>query len=285
LKPSARRRYSFYLPDAAAEWAGAALSDIFPDGLLLHPHPGGVTRLRGWRAAISAGDEARVLKRLRALGASRASSVLEKPQRALALHGRFPILRVGPFRLVPKAQAKAGLQKDGDIILVQGQAFGTGRHESTRLMVESLRRESLTDVKVLDVGAGSGVLGFAALQLGAASVTNVEQEGPACTELRENRALNHVSPAAMPVIHASYPIARLKGRRYGIVLGNLITPVLTTLMPHLARHVAPAGTLLCSGIHTAPEAAAVTAAAKAAGLKAAGRRSLRRWYVLRFVRS
>jgi ribosomal protein L11 methyltransferase len=77
----------------------------------------------------------------------------------------------------------------------------------------------------------------------------------------------------------------LKGKRYALVLGNLVTPVLKALMPALARAVAPGGILLCSGIHTPPEARAVAAAAQAAGLKAAGRRSLRRWYVLRFVRS
>lgn len=262
------------------------MSDLFPDGLLLQPQPGGVTRLRGWRAAQSAADRSRVLKRLQALGSTRISAVDERPRKALALHGRFPIVRLGEFCLIPKAQAAEHKARRGElpIILVQGQAFGTGRHESTRLMLQSLGRERLRGAQVLDVGAGSGVLGFAALHLGAAAVTNVEQEGPACAELRENRALNRVRPAAMPVIHASYPIARLKGKRYAVVLGNLVTPVLTALMPHLARHVAPGGTLLCSGIHTPPEAFAVTAAAKAAGLRPAGRRSLRRWYVLRFVR-
>jgi ribosomal protein L11 methyltransferase len=262
------------------------LSDLFSDGLLLQPQPGGVTRLRGWRSAHSAADSARVLKRLRALGATRLGAALERPRRALALHGRFPIVRLGRFCLVPKAQAAAHKPRRGElpIVLVQGQAFGTGRHESTRLMLESLGRERLAKAQVLDVGAGSGVLGIAAPHLGAAAVTNVEQEGPACAELRENRGLNRVSPSAMPVIHASYPVARLKGKRYAVVLGNLVTPVLSVLMPHLARHVARGGTLLCSGIHTPPEARAVTAAAKAAGLKPAGRRSLHRWYVLRFVR-
>lgn len=262
------------------------MSDLFPDGLLLQPQPGGVTRLRGWRAAHRASDAARALKRLQALGSTRVSAVLERPRKALALHGRFPIIRLGRFCLVPKALATGHKARRGElpIILVQGQAFGTGRHESTRLMLEALQRERLQGAQILDVGAGSGVLGFAALHLGAAAVTNVEQEGPACAELRENRALNRVSPAAMPVIHASYPISRLKGKRYGVVLGNLITPVLTVLMPQLARHVAPGGTLLCSGIHTPPEARAVTAAAKAAGLKPSKRRSLRRWYALRFVR-
>jgi ribosomal protein L11 methylase PrmA len=287
LKPRPRRRYTFYLQDAAAEWAGAALSDVFPDGLLLDPCPGGVTRLRGWRSPPSAAADQALLKRLRGLGARRVGSSLEAaPRRALALHGRFPVLRLGRFRVVPKAQA-AGLParpREQRIVLVQGQAFGTGLHESTRLMLGTLQAMPMKGLAVLDVGAGSGILGLACLHLGAASVSCVEVEGAACAELRENRALNGIRPRRLPVIHGAYPLARLRGKRFPLVLGNLVTPLLVRLMPRLAAQTAQGGRLLCSGIHTPAEARAVTAAAKAAGLRPGPRRRLRQWYALRFDR-
>lgn len=273
------------MPDAAAEWAGTALADVFPDGLLLHPSHGGVTRLRGWKASASARVDAGIQARLRGLGAKRVSSSLERPLR-LALHGRFPVLRLGRFCIVPKAQAAALKPRKGErrIVLVQGQAFGTGLHESTRLMLGALQALKPAGFQALDVGAGSGILGFAALHLGAARVRCVEIEGAACQELRENRALNGIRPARLPVIHGAYPLGRLRRQRYDLVLGNLVTPLLLALMPRLAAQLKPGATLLCSGIHTPAEALAVTRAARAAGLRPGARRSLRRWYVLHFVR-
>lgn len=257
------------------------MSDVFADGLLLRPHPGGVTVLQGWCAPKRDLDA-----RLRALGATAIRWRLESPAPPKALHGRFPVLRLGRFVIVPKAKAAVLKPRKGErrIVLVQGQAFGTGLHESTRLMLGALERLKPQGLKVLDVGAGSGVLGFAALLLGARSATSVELEGPACAELRENRALNGVPAAKLPVIHAAFPIARLKGKRFPLVLGNLVTPVLKALMPQLAAQVSQGGVLLCSGIHTEAEARAVTAAARAAGLKPGPKRSLRRWHVLQFDR-
>jgi len=274
------------MPDAAAEWAGAALPDLFPDGLLLIPKSGGVTCLQGWLPIGKARMEAVARQRLASLGATRVSAALQRPRPPKALHGRFPVLRLGRFVILPASLAKAPRlsPKERPIRLIQGQAFGTGLHESTRLMLGQLERIVAPGAAVLDVGAGSGILGFGALHLGASQATCVELESAACAELRENRALNSVQPRRMPVICGRYPLARLRGKRYPLVLGNLVTPLLLALMPALARQVAPGGSLLCSGIHTKPEAAAVTAAAKARGLKPAGHASLNDWHVLRFVR-
>jgi ribosomal protein L11 methylase PrmA len=275
------------LPDAAADWAGAALPDLFPDGLLLRPQSDGVTRLQGWLPQGQARRQAEACRRLGLLGATRVSARLVAPKPPRALHGRFPILRLGRFVILPAASAQRARLKPADkpIILIQGQAFGTGLHESTRLMLQQVERIVGPGLEVLDVGAGSGILGFACLHLGAARVTCVEVEAAACAELRQNRSLNGVKPAALPVLCARYPIARLRAKRYPLVLGNLVTPVLAALMPRLAAQVAPGGSLLCSGIHGAPEAAQVRAAAMAQGLKAAGTARLRGWNVLRFVKA
>jgi ribosomal protein L11 methyltransferase len=174
------------------------------------------------------------------------------------------------------------------IVLIQAQAFGTGLHESTRLMLQGLEalaeQGALEGATVLDVGAGSGILGFASLHLGAQSVTNVEVESAACAEMRENRTLNRVASRRFPVICGRFPLQRLRAKRYPLVLGNLVTPVLEQLMPSLKRQMAGGGRLFCSGIHTPAEAARVTKAAKAQGLKPLVSKSLRGWYRLEFVR-
>jgi ribosomal protein L11 methylase PrmA len=285
LTARAQRRFSFLLPDAAAEWAGAALSDVFPDGLLLHPLHGGVTRLEGWQRAKRPSPE-KLAERLKRLGASRVRAYAAALPRAFKLNGRFPVQRLGSFVVLGADQAAKRRPKAGErrIVLVQGQAFGTGLHESTRLMLRRLERIRPEGLQVLDIGAGSGILGFACLHLGAARVSCVELERAACAELRENRALNAVAPSAMPVLAGAYPLRRLQGRRFPLLLANLVTPLLLALMPKLARQTAPGGALLCSGIHSAAEARQVTAAARREGLRLKSGSRLRRWHGLHFVR-
>jgi ribosomal protein L11 methyltransferase len=205
---------------------------------------------------------------------------------ATGAHGRFPVLRLGGFVIIPAADGRAAAARPGTlpIILTQGQAFGSGRHESTRLMLHIIEDLRPSGQDVLDVGAGSGILGFACLHLGAARVVSVEVESAACAELRRNRGLNLVSARRMPVLCGRFPLKRLLGRRHPLVLANLVTPVLRALMPDLAARVAPGGTLLCGGIHTDAEAAGVIAAARGRGLSLRRREQLRRWNVLRFVR-
>ncbi|MGH7441625.1 MAG: 50S ribosomal protein L11 methyltransferase, partial [bacterium] len=308
LSQAARQSISFQLSDAAAEWAGAALTEFFPDGLLLEPSVGGVTRLRGWLPAGKARLAPKALGRLAGLGACRVR-LLRRPTihaKPPALYGRFPTQRVGPFLILaasaPKASPGSGAApaalglgsailergRAGNpapripIVLTQGQAFGSGRHESTRLMLESLTARPPRAREVLDVGAGSGILGFACLSLGASRVNAVELESAACVELRLNRGLNRVPAKCLPVLCGRFPLQGMRGRRYDLVLANLVTPILLDLMPHLVRALAPGGALLCGGIHTPREAQAVAFAARGRGLLLEDRRVLRRWHVLRF---
>ena len=286
MSSPARLRITFHLPDAAAEWAGTALTDLFPDGLLLVPQPGGVTRLRGWIKAGRLSLPAAARRRLEACGASRISAALDRPRAAALPHGRFPAQTIGRFRIVSAQEApKAAPAGGSSIVLVQGQAFGSGRHESTRLMLRIIESAPPLGQDVLDVGAGSGILGFACLHLGARRVACVEIESAACAELRRNRALNAVPPSRMPVLCGRFPLRRLQGRSFPLVLANLVTPLLCTLMPRLAARVARGGTLLCSGIHTDAEARAVAAAGAARGLRLRQRARLRSWNALRFKRT
>jgi ribosomal protein L11 methylase PrmA len=287
VKNAARFRYTFYLPEDAAEWAGSALADVFPDGLLLTPVPGKGIRLEGWLKAGRQKPDSNVEVRLKSLGAGGVRGRLDLPAlHAPAAFGKFPVLRLGRFWIVPAADAGTLSPPKGayPIILTQGQAFGSGRHESTRLMLRFIEELQPKGLEVLDVGAGSGILGFACLHLGAARVTNVEIESAAAAEMRQNRILNGRPAADFPVVCGRFPVRRLEGRSYPLVLANLVTPVLCALMGGLAARVANGGRLLTSGIHTDAEAAAVAQAARKAGLRFERGAQLKRWHVQRFLR-
>jgi ribosomal protein L11 methyltransferase len=83
-----------------------------------------------------------------------------------------------------------------DAVIVRldpGLAFGTGTHPTTALCLEWLDAMQLAGMHVLDYGCGSGVLAIAALKLGAARVTGIDNDAQALSASRDNAESNHVA--------------------------------------------------------------------------------------------
>ena len=123
-----------------------------------------------------------------------------------------------------------------------GLAFGTGTHPTTALCLQILDSLPLTGRSVVDYGCGSGILGIAALKLGAAHVIAVDLDPQALIATRENAARNGVS-AAMEV--QGVP-ARL--RPASCVVANILAGPLIELAPLLMQACEPAGDLMLSGL-------------------------------------
>jgi ribosomal protein L11 methyltransferase len=138
------------------------------------------------------------------------------------------------------------------IELEPGRAFGTGLHETTRLVATLLaeRAALLAGTDVLDVGCGSGVLALVALALGARAVRAVDVDSDAVAVTRENAARNGLSSR---VESDEAPVGTLEAR-YPTVVANIEAKTLVELAPDLVARVAPGGLLVLSGI-LAPDVA------------------------------
>ncbi len=123
-------------------------------------------------------------------------------------------------------------------------AFGSGDHETTRLVLSALDRRISGGERLLDVGCGSGVLSIAALRLGAASAVALDIDEDAVEVARRNAELNRVS-AAFEASAAS--LTSVEGA-YDVVLANIETRVLLDMPDALSARVAPDGFLVLSGI-------------------------------------
>jgi ribosomal protein L11 methyltransferase len=131
-----------------------------------------------------------------------------------------------------------------EVVVDPGRAFGSGTHETTRLVLRELDRRVRGGERVLDVGCGSGILGVAALKLGAQHVRAIDVDPDVVPVARENARLNRVA-SRMSV--STTPVERVRGT-FDLVLANIETPVLVRLAAPLAARVAPGGTLVLSGV-------------------------------------
>ncbi|MBQ9248334.1 MAG: 50S ribosomal protein L11 methyltransferase, partial [Ruminococcus sp.] len=100
-----------------------------------------------------------------------------------------------------------------------GLAFGTGKHETTRLCMEALERYVAGGEKVLDVGCGSGILGIAAVLLGAQSAFGVDIDELAVRTANENAAVNRVEDTFTAI--AGDLVDKVDGK-YDIVVANIV---------------------------------------------------------------
>jgi ribosomal protein L11 methyltransferase len=149
-----------------------------------------------------------------------------------------------------------------NIVLDPGAAFGTGSHPTTRLCLEWLEREVSAGDIVLDYGCGSGVLGIAALKLGASRAIAVDIDPLALEAARYNSQRNGVHLEIVDAQRAFHGEARL-------TVANILANPLRMLAPVIASHTARGGSIALSGILEEQASGVIAAYAPWARLEAA----------------
>lgn len=134
------------------------------------------------------------------------------------------------------------------IELDPGQAFGTGLHASTRLIVELLE-EALPTLpsppqRCLDVGTGTGILAIAAALMGCRTITGIDIDPAAVTAARENIGANQLSDR---ITAEATDLCKLTGP-YELIMANIIHNTLVEMAPTLSALLTPGGILLVAGI-------------------------------------
>lgn len=162
------------------------------------------------------------------------------------------------------------------------QAFGTGSHESTQLVLLLLERIPVAGAAVLDVGAGSGILSLAVCALGAASAIGFDIDLDAVFVARQTVAAQR---GRLPValFAGSAPALRPR-RRFDLVLANLIPAQLEPLLPQIRKVLRESGTLVVSGL-MADQRAAVEAELGRYSLRVAEALEAGEWVALRCSRT
>ena len=152
------------------------------------------------------------------------------------------------------------LEKDDGRIVIQidpSSSFGTGSHATTRLCLEKIEQTlsggNLDGAKVLDMGCGSGILGIAALKLGAGHVTAVDIDHNSARIAAENYGFNEIDREKYEVIagnvledEALY--RKITDEKYDMVVANIVADVIMAMAPLFKKVLERSGVLIVSGI-------------------------------------
>ena len=133
--------------------------------------------------------------------------------------------------------------KGPHLIIEPGMAFGTGRHESTRLMVKIMRSVPFTGTNVLDLGCGSGILSLYAALLGAKRVFAIDNDPDTVQNTQKNVTLNE----ARAIEVACADLADVRGT-YDVILANIDIRTFTQYATEVMAFAKPGAKLVVSGI-------------------------------------
>lgn len=128
-------------------------------------------------------------------------------------------------------------------------AFGTGTHETTQMVCATLLEESLNDKNILDAGCGTGILGIAALKLGAKSVTAYDIDEWSADNTRHNAVINQVDEH-LKIHCGDASLLDTFEERFDYVLANINRNILLNDMERFRKVMKPQGTLIMSGFYT-----------------------------------
>ena len=230
--------------------ADPAAHDALTTGLWQHGTLGILEEPEGWRAFFE--DNANLSAILEGLGATVVSTRQEAEHTPpdFVKQDWDPILVGQQFWIAPSWVCHPTPPGRIRLTIDTGNAFGTGRHETTQLALEALEQYLTPGDTVLDIGSGSGILSQAALMLGAGGVFSCDLEPSAIT-------------ASKPQLRSGLFLGTADAVRSltgDIVLANISTKVIDALAWELKRVTKPTGLLVLTGfvhdnppIHFAPE--------------------------------
>lgn len=131
-----------------------------------------------------------------------------------------------------------------NLLLDPGLAFGTGTHPTTFLCLQWLSEQEFNNQCLIDYGCGSGILGIAALLLGANNVTGTDIDPQALLATQDNAQRNNIAAQRFPV----YLPEQCPNVSADIMLANILAGPLAELAPSINRLTKLGGKLCLSGI-------------------------------------
>lgn len=181
--------------------------------------------------------------------------------------------------------ARTGKKPAGDSLINIGieakQAFGTGTHETTRMMIGAMLQLSLKGKRVLDCGCGTGILGIAALKLGAEAVVGFDIDEWSVENTQHNAAINEVDN--IEVFHGDAHVLSHVSGVFDVVLANINRNILLNDMPAYLEIMNAGSVLIISGFYE-EDVKLLDEKANSLGLVKTSQKTDNHWCCLTFIK-
>lgn len=209
---------------------------VVEDGAAFVTHFSAATDLADVRAAVRAADP----------GATISDAPLADEDWSVTWRSRLTAHEVGGLIVAPPWLA-AKLDPERSVVIEPAMAFGTGDHATTRGVIRLLSRALKQSDVVADLGSGSAVLAIAAAKLGASRVYAIESDADAIGNANDNVQANGVAQRVHVLEGDAFALLPLVAP-VNLVLANIISSVLTALLPVIEVSLLTEGRAILSGL-------------------------------------
>ena len=168
-----------------------------------------------------------------------------------------------------------------EIVIDPKMAFGTGHHQTTTLMMEYVLETDFVGKSVLDMGAGTAILGILAAKRGAKEIVAIDYDEVCYLSAIENAKLNEV--ANLVSLHGGKEA--IPERDFDVILANINRNILLDQIERYAEVLKPNGQIFFSGFYETPDLEMITDHAKQFGLHYVSHKKLKDWVATEFVKA
>ncbi len=172
----------------------------------------------------------------------------------------FKPIKLGRVTIVPAWEDYCASEDEVIIKIDPGMAFGTGTHETTRLVMKIMQDVVSGGECVLDVGCGSGILAITASKLGAAECNAYDIDPVAVKVAKENAKIagcNNITVGTSDLLRG----VEKKTHGYDLCVANIVADIIIRMLPDIHAYLSPEAPIILSGIVAEREDDIKTAAA------------------------
>lgn len=166
-----------------------------------------------------------------------------------------------------------------EIVIEPKMSFGTAHHETTALMIKYLLDEEVEGKRVLDMGAGTGILAILAHQMGASKVVAIDNDEWAYRNNLENNQNNRIDDMTVILGDAT----SIPDEQYDIILANINRNILLRDLPIYNRFLKKGGLLFLSGFYQEPDLALIEQKCKEESLFLVNYQEKNSWVAAKFI--
>ncbi|MEQ8324539.1 MAG: 50S ribosomal protein L11 methyltransferase [Vicingaceae bacterium] len=167
-----------------------------------------------------------------------------------------------------------------DLIITPKMSFGTGHHDTTRLMLTEMMNLDFHGKSVLDVGSGTGILAIMAEKLSASRIMAIDIEDWAVENAKENASVNNCHQ----IVVEKAEIHQVKDISYNVILANINYNVIMNDLQSYSERLSGGGDLLLSGF-LKKEIEEIVNAAKQYGISLKNHRLSGDWALLHLTKT